>query len=124
MCNQAILSQFTRKKRSADAGDDESDCDLADLEEADDEADTEAQGDVDPDREMHNQEILDSLDGDIEEEFHLTAAEANLGQFAVTKVSFFMSLINSPMTRICSCWFAVTQPQQTCLSQRPLAWRP
>ena len=87
-CFQAILSQFSKSKKSVS---DDADGDagaFAELEEDEevDEEEIEAANEVDADREACDRADIEEVARDVDEELGLSLYDINLGCFALTKV--------------------------------------
>ena len=93
-CFQAILSQFSKSKKSVsddadgDAGADDDAGAFAELEEDEevDEEEIEATNEVDADREACDRADIEEVARDVDEELGLSLYDINLGCFALTKV--------------------------------------
>ena len=87
-CFQAILSQFSKSKKSVS---DDADADasaFAELEEDEeiDKEEIEATNEVDADREACDRVDIEEVAQEVDEELGLSLADINLGCFALTKV--------------------------------------
>jgi hypothetical protein len=89
-CFQAILSQFSKSKKSvSDDPDGDTDADaFAELEEDEevDEEEIEAANEVDADREASDRAVIEEVAQDVDNELGLSLTDINLGCFALTKV--------------------------------------